>query len=401
MGMVIEEIEGWVTVVAPMRGSPAEEAGIRPRDRIVAVDGEPVVGKPVEKVTYLVRGEPDTTVNLTVMREGEEHYLQITIVREEIVIPTVEPRLLPDDVGYITVANFARETPDLVEEAVRDLLSEGADSLILDLRRNAGGYLAAAIRVADLFLRPGVAILDIYDRHGAVGSHISTVDPITEVPLVVLVDGGSASASEAVAAALRQGGRATIVGDRTFGKGTIQTTLPLPSGGVLRFTAAEFRAARGGPVESRGVLAHMLIPHPEAQLPRALMHLGPGVTQRVRLREDSNFLHCNGDPVHLQQPGVIRDNGVYYVSVRDVVGVFGYPVLWDEDAHRIAVLDGERRVELCPGRGNVWVDGVLQPDTYSVFTRKGRAYACADFLWDFLGLIAERDPGERWVELIK
>ncbi|HUF06634.1 MAG TPA: S41 family peptidase [Candidatus Binatia bacterium] len=224
-----------MVIVAPLEGSPAEAAGLRAGDHIVAIDGTSTIGESVSALVFEVRGEAGTDVTLTVERAGDR--LDITITRAVIDLQEVHEELLADGIGYVRLTSFTDRATDRFRDALVSLLDQGATAIIFDLRGNPGGFVFTARDIASQFVPRGELLFTIesggdVQRYEA-GSGVLQSD---EVPVVVLVDGGSASASEIVAAALQETGRATIVGEPTFGKNTVQVWNDLPNGGGLRLT---------------------------------------------------------------------------------------------------------------------------------------------------------------------
>jgi C-terminal peptidase prc len=225
-----------IVIVAPLDGSPAEAAGLRPGDHILAVDGESTMGESLSTLVFEVRGEAGTDVTLTVGRGDEE--LDITVTRAVIDLQEVSGELIGDDVAYLRLSSFTDRSTALLRDELAALLERGASGVVLDLRGNPGGFIVAAQGIASQFLPEGELLFtveagDDVQRWTAEAGGLAS-DP--SIPLVVLVDGGSASASEIVAAALHETGRATIVGTPTFGKNTVQIWHDLPNGGGLRLT---------------------------------------------------------------------------------------------------------------------------------------------------------------------
>jgi carboxyl-terminal processing protease len=224
-----------MVVVAPLDGSPAEEAGLRPGDRILAIDGTSTMGESVSSLVFEVRGEAGTDVTLTIGRGSTE--LDITITRAVIDLQEVNAELLDGDVGYLRLTSFTDRATGLLADAIQGLLDQGADAFILDLRGNPGGFIVAAQGIAGQFVPTGELLFTV-ESDGSVQEWRSEEGLLQsgDVPVVVLVDNGSASASEIVAGALQDTGRATIVGEATFGKNTVQIWNDLPNGGGLRLT---------------------------------------------------------------------------------------------------------------------------------------------------------------------
>jgi carboxyl-terminal processing protease len=230
-----------LVVVAPLDDTPAERAGIQAGDHVLAVDGESVEGSTVNDQVTKIRGEPGTDVTLTIQRDGGEPF-DLTITRAEIVLQEVETRMIDDHIGYIALNGFSAPASEQFAEGLSELLDQGADQLVFDLRDNPGGYIDAAQEIASQFVADGLIFTqesanDDVRRYDATGDGIAT-DP--DLPLVVLINGGSASASEIVAAALQERGRATLVGEPSFGKDTVQVWGRLENDGGVRITISRW-----------------------------------------------------------------------------------------------------------------------------------------------------------------
>jgi carboxyl-terminal processing protease len=252
-----------MVIVAPLDGSPAEAAGLRAGDHVLAVDGEPTSGKSLSALVFEVRGEAGTDVTLTIERDGEEQ--DITITRAVIDLQEVSAELLDGGIGYVELSSFTDRSTALIRDALGSLLDQGASSVILDLRGNPGGYIVAAQGVASQFLPEGELLFTVesgedVQRWEADAGGLA-VDP--SIPLAVLVDGGSASASEIVAAALQETGRATIVGTATFGKNTVQIWNDLPNGGGLRLTTDRWFTPGHSSVAPDGIQPDVVVEAPE------------------------------------------------------------------------------------------------------------------------------------------
>ena len=266
-----------MVIVAPLDGSPAEEAGLRPGDRVLAIDGESTIGESLSSLVFEVRGEAGTDVTLTIERGDEE--LDITITRAVIDLQEVSAELIGGDVAYLRLTSFTDRSTTLLRDALGSLLDRGASGIVLDLRGNPGGYIVAAQGIASQFLPEGDLLFTVesgedVQRWTATEGGLAT-DPA--VPLAVLVDEGSASASEIVAAALQEAGRATIVGTSTFGKNTVQIWNDLPNGGGLRLTTDRWFTPGHNSVAPAGVQPDVVVEAPEdvaseadPQLDRAL-----------------------------------------------------------------------------------------------------------------------------------
>ena len=270
-----------MVIVAPLEGSPAEAAGLRPGDQILAIDGESTAGESVSSLVYVVRGEAGTDVTLTIRRGEEES--DITVTRAVIDLQEVRSELLDDGVGYVRLTTFTARATDMVRDAISGLLDQGATRFVLDLRGNPGGYIDAARGIGSQFIATDELLFtvesgeDVQEWRSLDGGLLQSGD----VPVVVLIDGGSASASEIVAAALQEHDRATLVGESTFGKNTVQIWNELPNGGGLRLTTDRWFTPDHNSVAPDGVQPDVEVAAPEdpaseddPQLDRALEILG-------------------------------------------------------------------------------------------------------------------------------
>ena len=241
LGLEVDARTEGITVVAPIPGGPAEAAGIRTGDRIIEVEGKSTRSWTVEEASRAIRGRPGTSVSITIERPGVATPLPFTVTRREIHRQAIRRAvLLRDSLGYVNVGVFSEATASELEAAVQRLREDGATSLILDLRDNPGGILDQGVAVTDLFLDSAKKVVEMRGRTRE--TNRSYYDRVPQrwgnMPLVVLVNGGSASASEIVAGALQDHDRAALVGQQTFGKGSAQNVVPLPSGGALKVTTA-------------------------------------------------------------------------------------------------------------------------------------------------------------------
>ncbi|RME72615.1 MAG: S41 family peptidase [Planctomycetota bacterium] len=253
VGIEITIEEGLVRVIAPVEGSPAFEAGVLPGDRIIEIDGVAHEFRSVEQAAKILKGPPGSRVVLTVVHEGANEPVELTIERAIIHVPSVSPPEIVDParrIGYVRVAQFSPETGRELREAVATLVRAGARGLVLDLRSNPGGHLEAALACADLFVADGVLLrTEGRTEHRTRVAHREGTN--TDLVLAVLVNGYSASAAEIVAGALQDAGRAVVVGTRTFGKGSVQQLIPLGPPGheaLLRLTTALWHTRSGRPI---------------------------------------------------------------------------------------------------------------------------------------------------------
>ena len=230
-----------LVIVAPLDETPAERAGLQAGDHVLAVDGESVEGSTVDEQVTKIRGEPGTDVTLTIQRDTDEPF-DVTITRAEITIQEVETTLIDGHVGYIALNGFSAPAAEQFRDGLAELLDQGADQIVFDLRDNPGGYIDAARQIASQFLADGLIFTqesahDDIRRYEATGDGIAT-DP--DLPVVVLINGGSASASEIVAAALKEQGRVTLIGEPSYGKNTVQVWARLQNDGGVRITISRW-----------------------------------------------------------------------------------------------------------------------------------------------------------------
>jgi carboxyl-terminal processing protease len=251
-----------MVIVAPLDGSPAEEAGLRPGDQVLEVDGTPTLGESLSTLVFEVRGESGTDVTLTVRRDDEE--LDITITRAVIELQEVNAEMLEDGIGYIALTSFTDRATDLFRDALTSLLDQGATGIVFDLRSNPGGYIVAAQGIASQFVPSGELLFTVES-----GDDVdewrseSGVAQTDAIEVIVLVDGGSASASEIVAAALQEAGRATILGEPTFGKNTVQIWRDLPNGGGLRLTTDRWFTPEHNSAAPDGIQPDVVVEAPD------------------------------------------------------------------------------------------------------------------------------------------
>lgn len=281
LGIEISAEDGLIKVIAPIDNSPAERMGIRAGDLIVEINGSSVRGLALPKAIEQLRGEKGSSIDLSVFRDGEDELLKFNIIRDKIYTSAVESRFLRPGFAYIRISQFQKDSGNDFIETLKKLKGESSNNLqllglILDLRNNPGGLVPAAVQVAD-------ALLDnrtiVYTEGRMVSANVSfnsnPGDLIQQIPIVVLINGGSASASEIVAGALQDHRRAVIVGTQSFGKGSVQTVLPLGDGRAVKLTTARYFTPKGRSIQAQGIEPDIIIPKVNSQIP----------IQKKRLRE--------------------------------------------------------------------------------------------------------------------
>lgn len=253
----------YVEIVSPMKGSPAEEAGLKPKDIVIAVNGKDATGTAGDIVLQSILGPAGEVVVLTI-RRGDETF-DVSITRRVIEVPVVDYEMLEDKIAYIALYTFNDKAVEQVKNALNDLLPQNPKGLIFDLRDNGGGYLYAAIDISSMFIEEGVVLYEEYgdgtrDTHRANGNAIAP-----DVPMVVLINGGSASASEIVAGALQDHGRAKLIGEVSYGKGSVQSWIDLSDNqGGVRITIARWLTPNGNQIAELGLTPDITVPYTEA-----------------------------------------------------------------------------------------------------------------------------------------
>lgn len=254
--------DGILTVIAPMAGTPAEAAGIKPGDKIVKIDGKITRDMELDEAVKMMRGSPGTKVALTIWREKGDRILEIPLERAIIKIQSIKKAsLLENNIGYIRLAEFQDNTAKDLDRALGKLKRDGMKSLILDLRNNPGGVLESAVAVSERFLGKDATIVSmksrIPDQNIVFKSSGRSAQP--DYPLVVIVNEGSASASEIVAGAIQDNKRGTVLGTKTFGKASVQTVIPLRDGSAVRLTTASYLTPSGNVIRNRGIIPDVAV----------------------------------------------------------------------------------------------------------------------------------------------
>jgi carboxyl-terminal processing protease len=258
IGIYADFVDDMVVVVSTMKDSPGEKAGLLEGDAIIGVNGESVAGKSINEIVALIKGEPDTEVTLTVKR-NENEVFDVSIIRKYIDNPTVYTEMLTEspEFGYVQIAGFSQKTyPEFLEE-MNELLAQGPKGLIIDLRGNPGGELEAIVNVTGSFIPEGPVIHQV-DNKGEIKSIVTSGNTL-DMPIVVLTNGGTASAAEAMTGALQDNGVAYVIGTKTFGKGIVQTIFPLGNGGGLELTTHKYLTAGKRDIHEVGITPDLVV----------------------------------------------------------------------------------------------------------------------------------------------
>jgi carboxyl-terminal processing protease len=324
LGIEIDIRNDWLTVIAPIEGTPAHRMGLRGGDRIVKIEGKSTRGITMTEAVQKLRGKKGTEVTITIQREGEPELLDYTIVRDVIKIKSVPfAAMLDDELGYVRIAGFSDDTGDELRHAIKDLDGQGMQKLIVDLRRNTGGLLTQAIEVSEHFVEPGQTVVSTRGRNQEQNREYKAGSRAVggDYPLIVLVDNQSASASEIVAGAIQDLDRGLIVGLTTFGKGTVQSVMRLAGGGALKLTTAKYYTPSGRNInkedEPNDYSAVIL---PEGETPDStrayytvggrVVYGGGGIRPDIKIEPEEMPRIASG----LARKGLVFEFAVHYVA---------------------------------------------------------------------------------------
>ena len=272
VGIQIGIKDNRLAVIAPIEGTPAQKAGIKAGDFITKVNEETTKDLTLMDAVQKMRGPKDTKVNLTIQREGTPDPLVFTLVRDIIKIESVKSKVMENNIGYIRMTQFQESTGKDLSRVLKQFREQKLQAAILDLRNNPCGLLTSAVEVTEQFIPPGKMVVYIKGRDGRKDEYVSrSKEPQEEYPMIILVNEGSASASEIVAGALQDWGRAVVIGTTTFGKGSVQTILPLADGSGLRLTTAKYYTPKGRSIQSTGITPDIVV---KPQVPPAVAKAG-------------------------------------------------------------------------------------------------------------------------------
>lgn len=280
IGAVVTIADGNLTVIAPIAGTPAEREGIKPQDKILEIDGISTQGMSLEEAVLKIHGDPGTKVTLEVLHQGEETPVNLVITREEINVASVYPEIIqgnstpaptpaptvtpmPDGIALITITYFSSRTGNETVSALKDVLASGVRGIVLDLRDNPGGVVDSAVTVASQFLKEGTVIYALDSEERKVTWDVEPGGLATDLPLAVLVNGNSASASEVVAGALQDYGRGLLIGTKTFGKGSVDHFRELSDGSAIYITIGRWYTPKGRQIEGQGLTPDIVVERTE------------------------------------------------------------------------------------------------------------------------------------------
>lgn len=291
LGIEVGIEDGFVRVITPIDDTPAQRAGVKAGDLITKLDERPVQGLGLNEAVELMRGKPGSKIILTIVREGEEKPIEIEVVRDVIQVASVKSRMLDEKFAYIRVSQFQVDSGTEVNKHLKRLLERDLSGVVLDLRNNPGGVLQAAVDISDAFISDGLIVYTkgrLQESEQRFSATSTTLAP--DLPMVVLINGGSASASEIVAGALQDHGRAVIMGLDSFGKGSVQTVLPLTKERALKLTTARYYTPNGRSIQAQGI-------KPDIEVREAELTLRDDRPEFLKEKDLSGHLE-NGDGVN-------------------------------------------------------------------------------------------------------
>lgn len=348
IGIKMESTNGYPKVVTIFTGSPAERAKLQVSDLIIAVDGEDVKDLPLSIIVQKIRGIEGSKVTLTINRNNQ--IFDVSIIREAVNAPTVTYEVMFDNIGYIDVNSFGNDTDVLFATALQNLKTQQVKGIILDLRGNSGGYLTSAVNMMGNFLPADTKVVGIVDNKDETTVYRSYGNGIAAgMPMAILVDKNTASASEIVAGAFQDYGIGTLVGSPTYGKGSVQTIFNLHNGGALKLTIARYQLPSGRFIDGIGLTPDRLVRSPGLELHAARQILQPADKKQVEFIVGSLGAKVNGVDVRLQYAPFTKD-GIYYIPLRFTMEALGYTVGWDDRRNGIKMI-GNNEEKFIPAVG--------------------------------------------------
>jgi len=259
IGIEMDYVGDKLTVVSPMDDSPAAKAGIKPKDEIIAIDGASTVGLTLDEAVRLIQGLKGTKVTLVIQRAGEDQPLEITVTRDIVKVPSVKLLSSEDGLAVVGITKFSNDTEKLFSKLIGEMIKSGTQGIVLDLRNNPGGFLDVGVKIANEFIPDGMIVEERFKDGKVTPFYADGAGKLTKMPIVVLVNEGSASAAEIVAGALQDSQRATVVGESTYGKGSVQEIEEMPDGSTLRITVAHWFTPGGRSISQGGIKPDILV----------------------------------------------------------------------------------------------------------------------------------------------
>ncbi len=376
IGVYLEARPDYPRVQEVFSGSPAMKAGLQVGDKIIKVDGTDIKGWSLPAAVEKIKGPAGTEVVLVIDRGGKE--ISIKLKRAHLDIPTIESKVVGKNTGYIAVKTFGVNTPGLFREHLDTLMSQHIGGLVIDLRDNPGGYMDAALEMVEIFLDPEAPIVITRYYDGSVNTHLAGKEvKRVKVPVVALINSQSASSSEIMVGALRDNGIATLVGERSFGKGTAQSLIRLDTGGALKLTTAEYTTPKGTKVHNQGLKPDYEVHIRSLQLPFALGILESGPKEIV-FTSGKKEVAVDGNRITATSAPLINERGVY-LPLRFTLEALGYVVAWEQDSAGISARKRDVKIFM-PVEGYPFLNGREIKAGGSVIIEDGISYISLELI---------------------
>lgn len=365
---LLRKDDGSFVVNEVFPSTPAEAAGVKNGDQILTIEGHDLKNQSLQTVAGWVRGKAGSTLSLTLRRSGQADFT-LNLTRKAIQLPSVYSKVLDGQTGYIRILSFSETAGTEFDQALSDLQRKGVQSIVLDLRGNGGGIVQSAVHIADRFLKSGL-ILDM--RENNTDQLINADAEGVDLPLSILVDRGTASASEILAGSLQANKRAKLIGTRSFGKGVFQQGIPLKNGDVLKLTVGQYFFSDGSSPQKKGLTPDVSIQNPTLQLPVALESLHPDLKSQIRFDLKSNENWVNGLSTSGMHPIIYK--GTSYVPLRFTMEALGSEVKWNGDVSSVSFTYKGNVVNIGTGNGIVTVNQVTMSADTPFIIQDGTSY---------------------------
>jgi carboxyl-terminal processing protease len=371
VGLRLQENGQYPQVIGLIDNSPASHSDIKPGDFIIKVNGNDIADMFLDEVVAKIRGPEGTAVTLTLRRDSLD--IEVILKRTPLTSPTVDSSKLSGNIGYIVVHSFGSQTADEFSSELDGLVSEGVKGIVVDLRNTPGGYLQAAVDIAGNFLQNKSIVVTTEDRDSNSDEYRSQDSVLWNGPLMILMNEYTASASEVLAGALQDYGKAVLLGDTSYGKGVVQSIIPLESGGALKLTTARYLTPRGRSINGIGLIPDVRVQTRELQLIMAKNMISPAPETVIKFSLKDKTASVNGEQVPLQE-SAYRAGGVVYVPLRFAMEALGYSVSWNEDFHSIDLAKKNVNIQLSLNSDRAVIAGRIVALQAPVTTREGFSY---------------------------
>lgn len=383
VGMQLQLEGDYVRVVKVFPNTPAERVGVKPGDEIRAINGEDMKGRSLEEVAGLIRGKAGTAVLIEFARKGLAEPIIVSVTRENIHLEVVHHEMLEQGIGYIKLDSFTPTAGAEFKEALEGLRSQGMQGLIFDLRQNTGGYLNAALDIGANFAGEGQPLLHVVGRGNKTTSYRSLIKAF-DLPLVVLVDGDSASASEIVAGIIRDSGAGLIMGTTTFGKASVQSVYALSNGGGLKLTTARYLTPKKYDINGVGLIPDQVEEDEAKQLEMAVEYLREQIKKlpRHELVIMPGRALWNGENINLE-PAPYIAQGQLLVPLRATGELFGLKIEWDGTNNQVIASKDNKKLQMLPDQAKVVINGKVHQLNVSA-VHQGKVFIPIRLLADFL-----------------